>query len=115
MNVKRLRLFALALSFTLLLGMLSGFCGALAAPERQYYIEVDIDNQIVTVYDAATGGIERQMLCSTGEKLEWTPVGEFTLPKDEKSSDRDPWYQIGDYFVRYATRISGKVLFHSIP
>ena len=115
MNVKRLRLFALALSFTLLLGMLSGFCGALAAPERQYYIEVDIDNQIVTVYDAATGGIERQMLCSTGEKLEWTPVGEFTLPKDEKNSDRDPWYQIGDYFVRYATRISGKVLFHSIP
>jgi len=89
--------------------------GARAAEGIKYYIEVDIGNQIVTIYDAATMDIVRQMLCSAGEKLHWTPVGDYIMPEDEKRTDRDPWYKIGGIYVRYATRISGKVLFHSIP
>ena len=88
---------------------------AVAEESPQYYIEVDVYNQIVTIYDAATMEIVRQMLCSSGEKLHWTPVGDYILPEDEKRTDRGPWYQIGGFFVRYATRLSGKVLFHSIP
>ena len=89
--------------------------GASAEGGTQYYIEVDVGNQIVTVYDTADMSIVRQMLCSTGRKIQWTPLGDYVLPADEKNTDRDPWYQIGGMFVRYATRISGKILFHSIP
>ena len=88
---------------------------SVAEGSPEYYIEVDVGNQIVTIYDAATMDIVRQMLCSSGEKLHWTPVGDYILPENEKSTDRGPWYQIGGFFVRYATRLSGKVLFHSIP
>ena len=88
---------------------------ALAGADARYYIEVDVGNQIVTIYDAVNMGVVRQMLCSSGKKLRWTPLGEYVLQADEKHTDRDPWYKIGEIYVRYATRITGKVLFHSIP
>ena len=116
MRLIRQRLWAGLVSMALVaLSLLGVGSGALAEAGARYYIEVDVGNQIVTIYDADTMDIVRQMLCSTGEKLNWTPLGEYVLPADEKRTDRDPWYKIGGFFVRYATRISGKVLFHSIP
>ena len=114
--MKRLRRLSWVLLTAVLLLALPAFgMGASADGGIEYYIEVDLSNQIVTIFDAANKGIVRQMLCSTGEKLEWTPVGEYILPENEKKTDRDPWYKIGGLYVRYATRITGKILFHSIP
>ena len=116
MAVRRLKRLSWVLLAAMLCLALPAFgMGANAAEAIKYYIEVDIGNQIVTIYDAATMDIVRQMLCSAGEKLHWTPVGDYVMPEDEKRTDRDPWYKIGGIYVRYATRISGKVLFHSIP
>ena len=36
--------------------------------DMPYYILVDLENQIVTVYDSVTDGVVRQMLCSTGTR-----------------------------------------------
>ena len=116
MRLKRRGLRSLALSVVLLVvWLLATATPALAEPGTQYYIEVDIGNQIVTIYDAETMVIERQMLCSAGKKEHWTPVGDYIMQADERRTDRDPWYKIGDIYVRYATRLSGPVLFHSIP
>ena len=63
-------------SAVLLIALLCG--GALAA--SPYAIEVDVTNQIVTVYraeDMGDSGIVRQMICSTGVN-ECTPVGRFS-------------------------------------
>ena len=80
-----------------------------------YYITVDITNQIVTVYDAENDAVVRQMLCSSGKNI--TPTGTFTLPRGRADRDRKPWYYIAMYhrYVKYATRITGMILFHSLP
>lgn len=102
------------LCFVLLVALLSG-CALAASP---YAIEVDITNQIVTVYraeDMSEGGVVRQMICSTGEN-ECTPVGRFTL-NQRNSAERTKWYAIPTYdcYVQYVTRIIGGYLFHSLP
>ena len=102
------------LCFVLLVALLSG-CALAASP---YAIEVDITNQIVTVYraeDMRESGIVRQMICSTGEN-ECTPVGRFTL-NQRNSAERTKWYAIPTYdcYVQYVTRIIGGYLFHSLP
>lgn len=111
------RIFALALAVLLTAAM----CSDCLAVERAdydmpYYITVDISNQIVTVYDSQTDGVVRQMLCSTG-RSDITPTGTFTLPRGRRDRDRKPWYYIAMYhrYVKYATRILGEILFHSIP
>ena len=90
--------------------------GALAA--SPYAIEVDVTNQIVTVYraeDMGDSGVVRQMICSTGVN-ECTPVGRFTL-NQRNSAERTEWYAIPAYdcYVQYVTRIIGGYLFHSLP
>ena len=102
------------LCFVLLVALLSG-CALATSP---YAIEVDITNQIVTVYraeDMRESGIVRQMICSTGEN-ECTPVGRFTL-NQRNSAERTEWYAIPAYdcYVQYVTRIIGSYLFHSLP
>ena len=102
------------LCFVLLVALLSG-CALATSP---YAIEVDITNQIVTVYraeDMRESGIVRQMICSTGEN-ECTPVGRFTL-NQRNSAERTEWYAIPTYdcYVQYVTRIIGGYLFHSLP
>lgn len=114
MELKRHGLLSLVMSMVLLtLAMFTP--GALADTGMPYYIEVDVGNQIVTIYEADTMTVVRQMLCSSGKKARWTPLGDYVLPEDERHTDRGPWYKIGDIYVRYATRLSGKILFHSIP
>ena len=89
--------------------------GALAAYDMPYRVDVDITNQIVTVYRTSDKSIVRQMICSSGANNA-TPLGTFYLTTRE-STDRKPWYWIDQFstFVKYATRITGSILFHSIP
>lgn len=87
--------------------------------EGAYEIEVDLFNQIVTVYRAGSrsaGSIARQMICSSGED-NTTPLGTFTMPELQKEDEREEWYYIGKYqlYVQYATRIVDDILFHSLP
>lgn len=105
-----------ALAIALMLAMLLGFA---AHAESDYYIDVDIANQIVTVYGYGGGrtqdNIVRQMICSTGYGTR-TPTGTYFLPEKKYESERQEWYWFGEYeiYAKYATRISGPYLFHSI-
>lgn len=112
-HFRRIVLVALVLAM-----VLGSFCvnAALAAYNRPYYIEVDITNQIVTIYNTRDNSIARQMLCSTGENNS-TPTGTYYLPSKELSDERTKWYYFKSYncYAQYATRIQGAYLFHSIP
>ena len=90
--------------------------GALAVQaDGKYRIEVDVANQITTVYRTEDGSIARQMICSTGAN-DSTPRGTFHL-QVSRPTDRKEWYFIGKYqcYVKYPTRIKGAYLFHSLP
>ena len=77
-----------------------------------YYIKVDLTNQIVTVYIKDENGNYtvplKNMICSTGES---TPTeGVFTI------SDKYAWGDlVGGVWGQYCTRITGPILFHSVP
>ena len=84
-----------------------------------YEIEVDLNNQIVTVYRGqgrTEKDIARQMICSSGE-YDSTPTGEFIMPEIQKVDEREAWYYIGKFrlHVQYASRIVRDILFHSLP
>ena len=72
------------------LTLVVAWCGlyvepALAEYDQPYFIDVDLTNQIVTVYNTADGSVARQMLCSTGTVGHETPTGVYYLP----AKDRD--------------------------
>lgn len=79
---------------------------------QSYYIKVDLNNQVVTVYIRDGNGDYtiplKIMICSTGES---TPTeGVFTL------SDKYAWGDlVGGVWGQYCTRITGPILFHSVP
>ena len=106
----------LSLALALLLAVTAA--GALAAERYNmpYYIEVDVNNQIVTVYSTVSKAVVRQMICSTGLN-ESTPLGTYYLPPKEEELEREYWYYFGYYscYAHYATRIYKGVLFHSLP
>lgn len=91
-------------------------CAAQAASADTYRVEVDVTNQITTVYRNSDQRIVRQMLCSTGLN-NYTPLGTFSMEKPRPDTDRVEWYYITKYrcYVKFATRIKGSILFHSIP
>ena len=66
--------------------------GALAESSYNmpYYIEVDIANQIVTVYNTSDGSVARQMLTSSGMNNS-TPLGTFYLLEKGRASERGEW------------------------
>lgn len=80
--------------------------------KNSYYIKVNCKAQVVTVYAADEDGNYtipvRKMICSTGKA---TPSnGVFEL------SDKYEWrYLVGGVYGQYATRITGQILFHSVP
>ena len=92
------------------------FACAEPGSEKTYCVEVDIANQITTVYRQSDRSIVRQMICSTGTGNN-TPRGTFKMEQTRTSTDRQDWYYIMKYrcYVKYATRIKGPILFHSIP
>lgn len=76
-----------------------------------YYITVNLTQNIVTVYNMDKEGNykvpERAFYCSAGEE---TPTGTF------RTSDKYVWRPLfGDVYGQYATRITGHILFHSVP
>lgn len=81
-----------------------------------YRIEVDITNQIVTIFRTSDRAVVRQMLCSSGVD-DSTPLGTFTLPEKENREERQEWFYFRMFgvYAKYATRIYKGVLFHSIP
>lgn len=105
------------------LAALAALCALLLIPGRSaraadasgYRIEVDVTNQITTVYRLEDGSVARQMICSTGAN-DATPRGDFKLQVSHPL-DRQDWYFIGKYqcYVKYPTRIQGAILFHSLP
>lgn len=103
------------------LTLIVAFCGlgidpALAAYNMPYYIDLDLTNQLVTVYNTKDDTIARQFLCSTG-KNNGTPTGTWYLPRKTLDDERREWFYMKSYstWVKYATRIEGAYFFHSIP
>ena len=113
MTIRRILSMALALLLTA-----AGVTGAVAAEKYNmpYYIDVDVTNQIVTVYSTVSKAVVRQMICSTGLN-ESTPLGTYYLPPKEEEFEREEWYYFSYYscYAHYATRIYKGVLFHSLP
>ena len=85
------------------------------AKKLPYWLEVDIKYQLVIAYSTKDNSIARVMLCSTGLYATPTPRGTFYLPAKRASTERGPWHLLmGGVLGRYATRVTGSYLFHSI-
>ncbi len=78
-----------------------------------YYIEVDLSNNIVTVYSTLDDTIVRQMICSSGTLKYESPKGTYYMPEKRKSAERTDWYTFEDGYGKYGSRIVGNYLFHS--
>ena len=83
-----------------------------------YYIKVNYGAQVVTIYKKDGDGNYtvpyKAMVCSTGTA---TPTsGVYKLPKKYKKAVKARWiYLQGDVWGQYGTRITGNILFHSVP
>lgn len=80
--------------------------------EFSYYIKVNCSKQIVTVYVSDENGNYnipvKSMICSTG--ISTPNKGIYQI------SDKYEWaYLVGGVYGQYATRITGPILFHSVP
>lgn len=106
-----------ALALALIMCLLAGIP---MAPEAQaattYWIGVDITNQVTTVYRTSDNAVVKRMLCSTGLDETPTPTGTFYMPKKAYSAERTEWYYFSEFqcYAKYATRIKGGILFHSV-
>ena len=78
-------------------------------PAGTFRIEVDITNQITTVYRTDTGAIVRQCLCSTGTTKTPTPLGTYSAGKIRYRS-----YAFGKSHTQYASQVMDDICFHSI-
>ena len=112
MSLKRILVILLVLILTL---------GALPVPamaeyNMPYYIEVDLTNQIVTIFNTKDNTIARQFLCSAGTGSR-TPTGEWFMPAKERDDERSEWYWMPNAYtwVKYATKFYYAYFFHSIP
>ncbi len=84
---------------------------ALKKDRDAYLIRVNRALNNVTVYERDENGVYsvpvRAMVCSTGRA---TPLGTY------RTSDKYEWRQLfGRVYGQYATRITGHILFHSVP
>ncbi|MBR1385597.1 MAG: L,D-transpeptidase family protein [Bacilli bacterium] len=80
---------------------------------KPYYIEVIRNQNVVVVYGKDENGnyskIVKVFICSVG-KNNYTPVGTF------KTSKGYAWGSLyGGVYGQYSTRITGHILFHSVP
>jgi len=77
-----------------------------AGEKTGYYIEVNITQNIISIYDE-NGVMQKTFYCSTGGV---TQTGTYY------TSDKYPWRMLfGNVYGQYATRINGNILFHSVP
>ena len=109
------RLLACLIVIGTLLCMTATVAGA--ASDLKYWIGVDVVNQRTTVYSTKDNSVVHRFICSTGLKSGYTPLGTFKMPKPRASTDRKEWYYLSEYrcWVKYASRIKGAILFHSLP
>lgn len=96
--------------FALLL--IVGMPETVKAEESPYYIRVNRQQNVVTVYEKDENGEYNKpvkaMTCSTGVNNA-TPTGTFKL------SMRYRWHELdGKVYGQYCSRISGHILFHSV-
>ncbi len=86
--------------------MMMTFFTVIAKAEDEYTIQVDVTLNVVTVFQ--NGEPIKAMTCSTGSA---TPrSGTY------RTSDKYEWRTlIGGVSGQYATRITGQILFHSVP
>lgn len=79
--------------------------------KTQYHIKVNYKANTVTIYKKDNNNNlkpVKAMICSTGES---TPTSGIY-----KTSDRFVWAKlVGNVYGRYCTRITGSILFHSVP
>lgn len=97
---------------------LADVAGTTEAPQNQqndnpYLLKVNRKQNIVIAYSKAANGEYttpyRAMVCSVGLNDE-TPTGTFS------TTDKYTWRLLaGNVYGQYATRITGSILFHSVP
>lgn len=80
--------------------------------DLSYYIKVNCKAQTVTIYTCDENGEYnipiKSMLCSTG--IATPNKGVY------KTTNKYEWrYLVGNVYGQYATRITGQILFHSVP
>lgn len=101
------RIITIVLSVVMIIGCSSA---AFAADNGKYILNVNCSQNIVTVYENDGYGEYnpiKAFVCSVGED---TPSGTY------KTSDKYTWRLLfGDVYGQYATRITGHILFHSVP
>ena len=110
------RRYILYILLSALLIAIPGPGGSALAAESPYRVDVDIVNQIVTVYENEDGGaIVMQGLCSSGAD-DATPLGNFKMPEKKRDTERTEWFHFRAFggYARYATRIHYDVMFHSL-
>ncbi len=90
---------------------------AIAEYDKPYYIDVDLTNQIITVYNTEDDSVAMQCLTSSGTVGHETPKGVFYLPAKDRDDERSEWYSFWalNVYAKWATRIKDGYLFHSIP
>jgi hypothetical protein len=110
--MKQLRALCLALILALVVGLLPIAAPARAEGELPYWIGVDVVNQRVTVYSTADNSVVHRWLCSTGKSATPTPTGTYTIPASHNT--RKEWYKFGGVYVKWATRVTGGIYFHSV-
>ena len=85
-----------------------------ADPDK-YYVEVDLTNNIVTVYEKGETGkydtVAMQALCTPGAKATPTPTGTFTLNTGRR---RFGYFTKYDCYAQYWVQVAGGIYFHSI-
>ena len=89
---------------------------ALADKDLPYKVDVDLVNQIVTIFtNDADETIVLQCLCSSGADGA-TPTGTFKMPEKERPTERTEWFHFRAFggYARYATRIYHDIMFHSL-
>ena len=79
-----------------------------------YYIEVIRNQNVVIVYGLDSNNkytkIVKVFICSVGKSTSQTPTGTFN------TSDKSSWgWLVGNLYGQYYTRITGSILFHSVP
>lgn len=104
MKVKRYLLVVLV--FMMVCMMNYGQTKAANETPKEYHIKINKGTNVVTVYDKATGKPVKAFVCSVGNA---TPIGTF------KTSDKYRWHLlVGPSYGQYCTRITGRILFHSV-
>lgn len=77
----------------------------------RYKIDIDLTNQILTVYDTASGSVAMQGLCSTGTKK--TPTGSGTFRMGDMKERFGYFVAYGQY-AQYWSQVTRGIYIHSV-